>query len=172
MIEDFYLFFTSPETWENIISILRITCYFAIFLFIFALAWVFKKSNWLYWHLTEDIKEVMEGSPVPLFKKTQKGWQKIKKRLSSKKEANWKLAVMEGGEIVEDILLKIGYKERDMRSKLSLADEAQMPNLKELLDASDVYGSVLEDSDYELTRKKTEEVLKVFEKFLKDFEYL
>ena len=171
MIEDFYLFFLS-STWENIISILKITCFLAIFLFLLAIVWVLKRSTWLYWRITEDLKDFKEGTPVPLLKKTQEGWCKIKRRLSSKKEANWKLAVMEGGGIVEDILLKIGYKEKDMRSRLSLATEAQIPNLRDLLGAAEIYSSILADSDYKITRKKAEEVLDVFEKFLRYFEYL
>ena len=170
-MEDFYLFFLT-STWENVISILKITCFLAIFLFLFAITWILKRSTWLYWRVTEDLKDFKEGTPVPLFKKTQEGWRKIKKRSSSKKEANWKLAVAEGGGIVEDILLKIGYKEKDMRSRLSLATEAQIPNLKDLFGAAEIYNSVITDSDYKLTKKKAEEVLNVFEEFLKYFEYL
>jgi hypothetical protein len=170
-LEDFFLFFHS-ELWENLVSTLKPTCLLAILLFLLAIIWALTKSSWLYWYVTEDAKDFRRGAPVPLQKKAQQKWNKIKKRLRSKKEANWKLAIIEGEEIVEDLLLKMGYKAKDLRSRLSLASEAQIPNLKDLLDASEVYEGILADPDYKLPLKKAEEVLNIFEEFLKYYQYL
>jgi len=171
MIEDFFLFFQS-QLWQTIVSILKPVCFVAILIFLSAIIWSLKKSSWLYWYITEDIKDFIRGSPIPLQEKSKKRWNKIKKRMKSKREGNWKLAVIEGGEVVEDVLLKMGYKGKSIKARLATATEAQIPNLKDLLEAGEIYEHVISDPDFQLTREKAEKVLNIFEEFLRYFEYL
>ncbi|HRR39573.1 MAG TPA: hypothetical protein P5570_02340 [Candidatus Paceibacterota bacterium] len=170
-IEDFFLFFNT-QLWENLESVLKPTAFIAIVIFIWAIVWALKKSSWIYWYITADAQEFMRGAPVPLQKKAQQQWKKIKKRLKSRKEANWKLAVIEGGEIVDDLLLRMGYKANGMKARLTLANEAQISNLDELTSAAEVYEGIIADPDYELSHQKAEETLRAFEKFLKNYQYL
>ena len=97
---------------------------------------------------------------------------KIKKKLSSKKEADWKFAIIEGEKIVEDVLFKMGYKGRTIEEKLETATKAQIPNLEELSVAAEIYENIVSDPDYKITREKAVQVINAFEEFLKYFEYL
>jgi len=169
--EDFFLFFRS-ELWKNLESVLSPTSILLIVFFISVIIWALAKSSWLEMYILSDAREFRKGSHIPLEKKAKKNWQKIKKRLRSNKEANWKLAVIEGEEIVEDLLLKIGYKAKDLRSRLLLADEVQIPNLRDLLEATETYEKILNDPDYKLSHEKAEKALNSFEEFLKYYQYL
>lgn len=171
IIDEFFLFFSSA-VWENIISILKPTCFIACFFFLAIIIWVLVKSAWLYWYVNEDAKDFLEGSPVPLEKKTHKIWEKVKKKMDSPKREQWKKALIEGDEIVEDVLLKMGYKGMNLKKRLASATEAQISNLKNFLLAADICEKIGEDPNYVLERKKANEVLDIFEKFLKNFEYL
>ncbi|HOA47739.1 MAG TPA: hypothetical protein PK723_04700 [Candidatus Pacearchaeota archaeon] len=170
-IEDFFLFFHT-QLWENLESILKPTAFIAIVIFLWAIIWALKNSSWIYWYITADAQEFMKGSPVPLQKKAQQQWKRIKKRLRSRKEASWKLAIIEGGEIVDDLLFKMGYKANGIKARLALANEAQISNLDELIKAAEVYEGILADPDYKLSHQKAEETLRAFEKFLKSYQYL
>jgi len=170
-IEDFYLFFFS-QTWQNIISVLKPVCLLAITIFLLVILWVFTKSKWLYWYFIWDSQDFIRGAPVPFYKKTQETWMKIKKKLSSKKEADWKFAIIEGEKIVEDVLFKMGYKGRTIEEKLETATKAQIPNLEELSVAAEIYENIVSDPDYKITREKAVQVINAFEEFLKYFEYL
>ena len=170
-IEDIYLFFFS-QTWENIISILKPISLLTIFIFLLTIIWVLAKSKWLYWYLIWDSQDFWRGAPVPFQKKTQETWEKIKKKLSSKKEADWKLGIVEGARIVEDVLLKMGYKGRNIREKLEAATKVQIPNIEELSAAAEIHGNIVSNPDYRITREKAREVIKAFEEFLRYFEYL
>jgi hypothetical protein len=171
IIENIYLFFLS-QTWEDITFLLKPACLLAITVFLLAIIWALSKSSWLYWYVTEDAKDFKRGSPVPLQKKAQKKWRAIKKRIESEKEANWKLAVIEGEEIVEDLLIKIGYQGKDIKRRLEKATESQIPNLKDLFDAVEIYNSILADPDYKLTKEKAKETLSAFEEYLRHLQYL
>jgi len=170
-IEDIYLFFIS-QTWQNIVSVLKPVCLLAIFIFLLGILWALTKSKWLYWYFIWDSEDFWQGAPVPFYKKTQEIWGKIKKRLSSRKEAGWKSAIIEGEKIVEDVLLKMGYKGRTIEEKLETATKAQIPNIEELSVAAEIYENTISDPDYRVTREKAIEVLHAFEEFLKYFEYL
>lgn len=170
-LEDFFLFFHT-QLWKSIESILKPTALIALLIFLGAIIWALRKSSWLYWYVTADAQSFIKGSPLPLQKKAQQQWKKIKKRLRSRKEASWKLAVVEGGEIVDDLLLKMGYKANGIRARLSLVDESQIANLDDLKRAAEVYEGILTDPDYKLSHQKAEETLRAFEKFLKDYQYL
>lgn len=170
-LENIYLFFFS-ETWQGIVSILKPVCLLAIFIFLLAIIWALAKSPWLNWYVIWDSQDFLRGEPVPFQKKTQLIWKKIKKELASRKATQWKLAVIEGGKIVEDVLFKMGYKGKNIKEKLETATEAQIPNLKDLMAGAEIYDHVLSDPDYKLDRREAVFVLQAFEEFLEYFEYL
>lgn len=170
-LDDFFLFFQS-EIWQNIIAVLKPTCFLAIIIFLSAIIWSLKKSPWLYWFVTEDAKDFFRGGPMPLERKSQVRWRKIKKYLKSSKEENWKMAVISAEEIVEEALIRIGYKAENLRMRLSLANEAQIPNLRDLFSADEIYENIISDPDFKLEKDKAGEVIAIFEKFLKYFNYL
>jgi len=170
-IEDIYLFFLS-QTWQNVVAILKPACLLAIVIFLLTLIWVFTKSKWLYWYLIWDSQDFVRGAPVPFQKKAQETWNKIKKKLSSKKEADWKLAIIEGEKIVEDVLFKMGYKGKNIKEKLEFATKAQIPNLESLSSSAEIYENIISAPDYRISRDKAAEVIKALEEFLKYFEYL
>lgn len=170
-LDDFFLFFQSEIT-QNILAILKPTSFLAIIIFLSAIIWSLKKSPWLYWYFTEDAKDFFRGGPIPLERKARIKWQKIKKRLKSKKEDEWKLAVIEGAEIVEEVFVRMGYKAENLRARLSLVVEGQIPNLKDLFSACEVYENIISDPDYKLEKKGAQDTIGIFEEFLKYFNYL
>jgi len=170
-LEDFLLFFQS-DLFQETIFVIKILSFIAIFIFISAIIWGLKKSSWLYWHITADSRDFWRGSPFPFKKEAQKRWRKVKKKLASKKESNWKLAVIEATEIVEEVLVRMGYKAETLRKRLDLATPAQIPNLKEMKKVASIYEKVISDPDYKLEKKNAEKLIEVFEKFLRYVEYL
>jgi len=171
IFEEVYIFFFS-QIWENLVLILKPTCFLAIGIFLWAIIWSLVKSPWLFWHITEDSKDFSQGAPVPTEEKSKKAWKKIEKKLDNRKEASWKLAVIEGADIVEDVLLKMGYKAKNLQARLLLADEAEIPNLKNLLSSVEIYNSIICDPDYNLTRDNAIKIIDCFEEFLKYANYL
>jgi len=170
-IEDIYLFFLSP-TWENIVSLLKPVCLMAIFIFLLAILWALTKSKWLFWYVIWDSQDFFRGEPAPFSKKTQETWKRIKKKLLSKEEADWRSAVIEGGDIAKEVLSKMGYKGRTIKEKLETATKAQIPNIEKLAIAGEVYKNTVSNPAYKVTKEQTRETFNAFEQFLKYFEYL
>lgn len=171
MFEDFFLFFSS-DLWQNIISILKPLSFLAIFIFIWVIIWTLRKSPLVDWYIRTDAEDFFGGGPYGVEKKAQAKWKKIEKRLKSKQESDWKLAIIEGEEIVSEVLFEMGYQGEDIGKQLKGASEVHIPHLKSLLKASEVYSNIISDPDYALKKEESEEIIKNFKDFLKNFEYL
>lgn len=169
--EDFFLFFRSP-LWKNIEAVLKPTSIILIFFFLYIIVWALRNSSWLYWYATADFQDFKKGqtvSPQTIF---QKKWAKIKKRIESRNEANWKLAVIEGEEIIEKTLSDMGYEGEGIREKLKDVDQNIIPNLPDLISSYDIFLNILADPDYKLTHDKAIKTISTFEEFLKEFELM
>jgi len=172
VIEDIVFPFFYSREWGDIVAVLMPLCFIAIVIFLLMIFWSLSKSSWIYWYVIADAKDFRQGSPVPLEKKAQKRWKKIKEKLLSKKEGQWKLAIIEASDIVEDILANIGYPGKDMARRLEKATEAQIPNLKDLFGAAEIQSNIIADPDFALKRKKAVEAINILEDFLKHLNYL
>ncbi|MDD5551871.1 MAG: hypothetical protein PHI88_01775 [Candidatus Pacebacteria bacterium] len=170
-IESIPLFFQS-EAWQNIISILQPVSLLAILIFLTVIIWALWKSSWIYWYISADFLDFARGGKTAGENAIQKKWKKIKKRIESPSEANWKLAVIESEEIVENVLSKMGYKGEGIKEKLKNVKEAQIPNVSDLISAHDIFINILADPDYKFTRDKAVKIFSSFEEFLKNAEVL
>ncbi|OIP76020.1 MAG: hypothetical protein AUK07_00405 [Parcubacteria group bacterium CG2_30_36_21] len=114
----------------------------------------------------EDASSWKDYGRSKIFKK----WQKIKKRLKKDNEAEYKLALIEAGKILDDILKKMGYGEKSLSDKLRHLSSSHVSNLEELLKVNEICQNVIRDPDYKLNKEKAEEIINILEKSLKDLE--
>ena len=170
-LDSVYLFFES-SSFYNIVSIIQPICIIAILFFLFLIIWSIWKSTWLYWYVSWDLADFVHGGPVTPQNATQKKWAKIKKRIESPSEANWKLAVIESEELVENTLAKMGYKGDGIKEKLKGVTDAQITNASDLTSAYDIFINILSDPDYKFTRDKAVKIFSTFEEFLKNVQLL
>lgn len=169
--ETIYLFFQS-QAFQNIVSILKPVSFIAIFIFSATIIWALVKSPWIYWYVSADLRDFLRGGSQELETIVQKKWKKIKKRIKSSNKANWKLAIIEGEELIENALENMGYKGEGIKERLKGADQAVIPNLPDLISAYDIFINILSDPDYEVSQEKAIKVILSFEEFLKHFEIL
>ncbi len=100
-------------------------------------------------------------------------WSEIKKYGESDNSSDWRRAILEADSLVENIVTKIGYKGTTFGEKLSRIHPDQFQSLSELWEAHKVRNRVAHESgQFGLSREKTEEVLKLYEKVLTDLEYI
>ncbi len=169
--EGIYYFFQS-ETFQNIIAILKPTCFISIFISLFVIVWTLIKSPWVYWHISADLSDFLHAGPVSSETIYQRKWEKIKKRLSSHNEANWKLAIIEAEEIVEEVLSKMGYKGDGIREKLKGVDPATIPQLPNLISGYDIFINIIADKNYQIKQEDAIKIVSNFEEFLKSVEMI
>jgi len=119
-----------------------------------------------------DFRVTMGGIDIPSRKATGKRWQKIKKRLESGNSDQYKAAILEADKMIDELLDRIEHKGENIPDKLSQLKPGQIENAEDLIKAHEVRNNIIHDREFAVNRKKTEEVLGIYEKFLEHFGFI
>jgi hypothetical protein len=117
----------------------------------------------------------MRGMDIPVVSKSkmQKRWEKIKARLSSDNESQFKVAIIEADTLVDEILSGIGYQGKNMSERFDNIGEHHLDGHYETLkNAHAVRNRIVHEADFSIDHKTAQGVLSMYEDFLKYLEYL
>ncbi len=96
-----------------------------------------------------------------------KDWVKIKKRLLTKKETEFKLAIIDADILVNDVLVRAGYPGQPLAEKLELKPEA-FSNIEAMKGADRLYREIVGDPKRGLDYQEAKTAILAFEQGLKD----
>lgn len=169
--EDAYSFiFGQSGNFLMVISRLKVMAFIICLLFVAGIAYnifVLIKSNRP--HLSQFAKLVVEEPP----EEKRLKWEKIKRYLASDNSSDWRRAVMDADIIMDDIIKKIGYQGKTFGDRLSQIKPAQFKNLNQVWEAHKVRNRIAHGTEgYELSKDEAERAIGLFEKALKELEYL
>lgn len=121
-----------------------------------------------------NIRTGLRGADIPLVtpSKMLKRWNKVKTRLESGSETQYKVAILEADAIADEILKGIGYDGMNMGERLAQIKPAQLDGLEELINAHKVRNHIVHDPAFVVNREVAKEVIEVYENFLKYLEFL
>lgn len=120
------------------------------------------------------LRVIKEGANIPLAhkKKMQKRWARVKERLESGNASQYKAAVLEADEIVNDVLAKIGYPGDNMGERLDNITLDQLETIDELKVAHTTRNEIVRKADFALDQKRAEELVGVYQKTLETVDFL
>ncbi|MEK7071693.1 MAG: hypothetical protein AAB959_00170 [Patescibacteria group bacterium] len=148
------------------IAFLAITLFFVVFI-TFALI----NTSWLNWYILRDLQEFFRRRPYGT-KKVIKDWNKIKARLDTGLEAEYKLAILEADSTMDEVLKRMGFGGASLGERLDKLTAVSLPNLNEVRLAHQIRSNVVHDPDYKLTLDETKKTIAIFEKALVDLQAL
>lgn len=163
-------FLISPQLQEKLFS-LKIILIIISILFSLGILYFLLKSSYFKEAIGEDMKNLSAYRGLGQ-KKIIKKWTKIKKRLKKGSEAQQKLSLIEALQMFDKTLLRMGYGGENLAERLKKLTEDDVSNLKSVLGAIQVCQDIARDPDYRLSRERTEEIIDIFEKALKDLQVL
>lgn len=100
-------------------------------------------------------------------------WQEVKKRLKSENGSDWKFAILEADSILDDVMKKIGYPGSNLGERLVNIEPSDFDSLSEVWEAHKVRNRLAhEAADFKLSKERAEEVVALYEKGLKELEYI
>ena len=100
-------------------------------------------------------------------------WQEVKNRLKSKNASDWKFAILEADGILDDVMKKIGYPGANLGERLVNIEPSDFDSLSEVWEAHKVRNRLAhEAADFKLSKERAEEVGALYEKSLKELEYI
>jgi len=145
-----------------------------IFLGLFLLGltiYFLRNTSYLRFLILQDLVEFFTYRPYGI-KRIGKSWDKILARLQTGDESEYKLAVIEAEDLLDDILKRMGYEGEDLGGRLSHLTAATLPNIRELWQAHQVRNNIVHDPDYRLSLDEARKTLEIYEKALRDLETL
>lgn len=163
-IKDFIYFISSPSIQDVLFPIKIVFIFFTVFFFS-AVIWFYINSSYIQFKFLQDVTEFLSRETYGL-RKITKSWKKIKKRLESNSESEWKLAVIEADDFLYETLQDAGYQGETF-AKLLKNTEQKIPNTEELKEAHTIRNSIVYESDYKLNLEQAKKTLSVYEGVIK-----
>jgi hypothetical protein len=160
------LLYPKFEGWLLVWKYLFLT--FGFFFLIYSI-WGIFKTSFLKRAILIDLKELLTYKPFYV-KKFLRRWKKIEKRLESKNESDFKLAILEADDLLNEVMEEIGHKGKNLNEKLENVDEEIITNLKELKQVRKIKEDIISDPSYRLSEQEAKYILNVYEKTLKDLQ--
>ena len=137
--------------------------------FLIMIIFVLLKSDWLKLLLLQDLREFIFFHPFGA-RKIVKIWTKITKRLDTGLESEYKLAVTEADNMLDEVLKRVGYAGETLEERLNQLTSTILPNLEQVREARLIRNDVVRNPDYRLSLDQTRKTLEVYEQALRDLE--
>lgn len=103
-------------------------------------------------------------------KKTKVRWEAIKKRLESREEKEFKVAIIEADEMIGDLVKRMGYPGENLGEILKNVPEMQIENIAKVRIAHETKNRIVYDEKFPVSLELAKETLDCYEKFLDEFE--
>jgi hypothetical protein len=100
-------------------------------------------------------------------------WSVVQNHLNSDSEADWKFAVIEADNILDELVRKMGYDGEDLGERLKAVEPSDFQSLQSAWEAHKVRNQIVhESSGFELTYAEAKRVVGLYELVFREFEYL
>lgn len=161
--------FINSPFFQKSLLIAKIEAYVLILFFIIGILYFLRKTSYLRFRFWQDLVEMTTFRSYAV-KKIEKQWQSLMKKLESPSEAEWKLAVIEAENILDEVLQRIGFSGESFGERLKQVKPEQLKNLEEVWEAHKIRNNIVHDPDYKLSLDQAKKVLEIYEKALRDLE--
>jgi len=112
--------------------------------------------------------DVSKSSPS----KVQKIWQNILKRLESKDPEAYKLAIIEADKLFNEMLEILGYKGKDFEERMKRITTDEISESEKIYQAHQTAEKIIKNPQFKISQEKSKEILRDFEKALKEINIL
>ena len=160
-IKDFIYFISSPQLQDMLLPAKLIFIFFSLFFLIFVIYFMFN-SSWLQYKFLEDVTEFFSWQAYGQ-REMSKQWDKIRKRTESGAESDYKLAIIDADDFLNEILDKRGYEGKDFNEVIEKAGGMISPILKDVINAHETRNYIVYNPDFKLSTDQAKKVLETYE---------
>lgn len=158
---DWYLFL---EPWIKIIALVLSA------IFVYGIIYSVTQKNKYYKRASERVNPP-EPEPADIF--ANRKWERVMSHINSMNESDWKLAILEADIMLDELLNKQGYKGDTMGEKLKQVERSDFTTIDLAWEGHKVRNAVAhEGSEYMITQREAERIIKLYEAVFKEFKYI
>ncbi len=121
-----------------------------------------------------DLEKTIKGTTMPIAsrKRMRKMWDKIEERLETGSLSQYKVAILEADNLVDEILLKIGYQGNNMGERLENVDSKQIEEFDDLKKAHQIRNKIIYDKNFVINKQEAQKAINPYREFLENFEII
>jgi hypothetical protein len=160
-ITDFIYFISSPELQDMLFPAKLIFVFFSMFFLAF-IVYFMLNSSWLQYKFLEETTEFFSWKSYGL-RQIAKQWNRIINRTESGLEADYKLAIIDAEDLLNETLENQGYEGKDFEDSIKKAGSLLEQNVNELLSAHEIRNSIVYNPDFKLSADVAKKTLEVYE---------
>ncbi|MFH1967952.1 MAG: hypothetical protein ABIJ84_01030 [bacterium] len=160
-ITNFIYFISSPQLQDMLFPVKLIFVASSMFFLAFVVYFMLN-SSWLQFKFLEDVTEFFSWQAYGAREITRR-WNKIKKRMESGAEADYKLAIIDAEDFLGEALEKAGYEGKNFEEMVQKTGKLLSGILSDLVKAHEVRNSIVYDPDFKLSADQAQKTLDAFE---------
>lgn len=164
-IRDFIYFIDSPQLQDTLFPIKFVFILFAAF-FLCAIVYFYIESSYLQYQFLQDVAEFFSWQAYGL-RQFERRWKGIAKKIESGSEKDYKFAILEADDFLQQVLENADYQGQNMEELIEDAGKKNLPNYKEILEAHNVRNSIVHNVNYALDLNTARRILSDYEKTIK-----
>ncbi|MFA5877934.1 MAG: hypothetical protein WC845_01035 [Candidatus Staskawiczbacteria bacterium] len=168
ILSTIYYTLTSPALQDELlrpkITLILIGLFFLPFLIYF-----YFKSTYLHYLFIFDLVSFFDWQP-PNLARIIKRWDKIKKRMESGSDYEFKLAIVEADNLLRDVLVEKGFAGKSFEERVGKLDSTQVKDIDEILEAHKIRNSIVYDPNFKITVDRIKKILAIYEKGIRGIE--
>jgi len=165
-IKDFIYYISSSQLQDMLFPIKLVFIFFAFFFLVFVI-YLMVNSSWLQYKFLEDVTEFFSWQAYGQREMT-KQLGKIKKRIESGAESDYKLAIIDADDFLAEVLDNRGYDGKDFQESINKAGRLITPILPDVLNAHEIRNSIVYNPDYKLSVEQAKKILDTYESAIKN----
>lgn len=170
LIQTFLERLVSPELQKPLLIIKIVLGGLGIFFLGFIIL-IVHRTSWVRFAFVWDILEFLTFRPYGLRRMTQK-WRKIKERMESPNESEWKLVLIEADSMLDESLKRMGFRGEGMDDRIKTIAPTIVSNIQDVMEAHQVRNNIVHDPDYRLTLDKARKAFDAYEKAFRELDLI
>ena len=106
-------------------------------------------------------------------KQKNERWERVEQYMTSLNVSDWKIAILEADNILDDVTERMGYKGENLGERMKQIEASDFPYLEEAWQAHKMRNTIAhKGTDYELTRSEAEQTINIYHRVFKELGYL
>lgn len=164
-IKDFIYFISSP-TIQDILFPVRLICLLFSAFFLCAIIWFYTNSSYLKFQFLQDTTEFFSWHAYGL-QEVNRQWKKIIKKTESGSESEYKLAILEADDYLQNVLDEFGFEGESFEDIVGKAAQKMALSVADIEQAHAVRNAIVYNSDYRFDQEVAKKALADYESAIK-----
>lgn len=102
-----------------------------------------------------------------------KRWEVVLSHADSDSSSDWRLAIIEADNMLDEMVKKLGYEGEDLGERLKAVEASDFESLQSAWEAHKARNQIVHEGvGFELTKRETERVIQLYEKVFREFHYI